>query len=69
MTTENQSTDVARIIESIVREIAHSLNEAPEHVDPTLPFADMGADSLILLETLQEINARYRVSLTVNEIY
>jgi glutamate-1-semialdehyde aminotransferase/acyl carrier protein len=69
MTTENQSTDVARIIESIVREIAHSLNEAPEHIDPTLPFADMGADSLILLEALQEINARYRVSLTVNEIY
>jgi len=69
MTTENQSTEVSRIMESIVREIAHSLNEAPEHIDPTLAFSDMGADSLILLEALHEINARYHVSLTVNEIY
>jgi len=70
MTTETQHTDdVSRIIASIVREIAFSLKEVPEHIDPTLPFADMGADSLILLEALQEINARYRVSLTVLEIY
>jgi len=69
MTTENQNTDVSRIMESIVREIAYSLKQAPEHIDPTLPFSDMGADSLILLEALQEINTRYRISLTVNEIY
>ena len=70
MSTEDQSTDeVARIVESIVHEIAFSLKEDPECIDPTLPFADMGADSLILVEALQEINTRYRVSLTVHEIY
>jgi glutamate-1-semialdehyde aminotransferase/acyl carrier protein len=70
MSTETQHTDdVSRIIEAIVREIAYSLKEAPENIDPALPFADMGADSLILLEALQEINARYQVSLTVLEIY
>jgi len=49
--------------------VAHSLKEAPENIDPNLPFSDMGADSLILLEALQEINSRYGVSLTVLEIY
>jgi glutamate-1-semialdehyde aminotransferase/acyl carrier protein len=60
---------VPRIIEHIVHELAHGLNQAPESINPDLHFADMGADSLILAEALQEVNRRYRVSLPVGEMY
>ena len=70
MSIETSATDdVAPIREAVLREVAYCLKEAPENVDVDLPFADMGADSLILLEALHEINARYGVSLTVLEIY
>jgi glutamate-1-semialdehyde aminotransferase/acyl carrier protein len=61
--------DVALIREAVRREVAYCLKQAPQNVDVDLPFADVGADSLILLEALHEINARYGVSLTVPEIY
>lgn len=70
MSLETSSNDaVSRITDSVLREVAYCLKQAPENIDPHLPFADMGADSLILLEVLQEINARFHVSLTVLEIY
>jgi glutamate-1-semialdehyde aminotransferase/acyl carrier protein len=70
MSIERSTTDdVAPITEVILREVAYCLKEAPENINVDLPFADMGADSLILLEALHEINARYGVSLTVLEIY
>ncbi|PTL81635.1 aminotransferase class III-fold pyridoxal phosphate-dependent enzyme [Vitiosangium sp. GDMCC 1.1324] len=59
----------SQILESVLREVAYCLKQAPENVDPHLPFADMGADSLILLEVLQEINTRFGVSFSVLEIY
>ncbi|NBD10811.1 aminotransferase class III-fold pyridoxal phosphate-dependent enzyme [Corallococcus silvisoli] len=70
MSIETSSNDaVSRITDSVLREVAYCLKQAPGNIDPHLPFADMGADSLILLEVLQEINARFHVSLTVLEIY
>nr|QKW94304.1 non-ribosomal peptide synthetase [Myxococcus xanthus] len=70
MSNETSSNDaVSRIQALVLREVAYCLKQAPENVDPHLPFADMGADSLILLEVIQELNARFQVSLTVLEIY
>ncbi|RKP45283.1 aminotransferase class III-fold pyridoxal phosphate-dependent enzyme [Trinickia fusca] len=60
---------VGKIVEHIVRELAHSLRQAPHDLDPERLFVDMGADSLILAETLQDINRRYKVSLSVGEMY
>lgn len=62
-------TTIARIVEHIVGELAHSLGQQAAHIDPHCPFVDMGADSLILAETLQDINRRYRVMLSVGEMY
>lgn len=62
-------TTIARIVEHIVGELAHSLGQQADHIDPHCPFVDMGADSLILSETLQDINRRYRVMLSVGEMY
>lgn len=60
---------VSAIIDHIVRELAHSLDQPPASIDPDLLFVDMGADSLMLAEALQDINQRYRVSLPIGEIY
>jgi glutamate-1-semialdehyde aminotransferase len=60
---------LARLVDSIRHDLARSLKEAPEGLDPDQSFADMGADSLILLETLQEVNTRHGVALTVQEMY
>lgn len=60
---------VEKIVAHIVRELAHSLRQAPQDLDPERLFVDMGADSLILAETLQDINRRYKVSLSVGEMY
>lgn len=66
----SESTEVVeRIAKDIARELAHSLNQAAENIVLDLPLSEMGADSLILVEALQEINRRYRVSLTVGDIY
>ncbi|MGV0760612.1 aminotransferase class III-fold pyridoxal phosphate-dependent enzyme [Tistrella mobilis] len=60
---------VAAIVAHITRELAHALDQPPESIDPDLPFVDMGADSLILAEALQDINQHYGVSLPIGEIY
>lgn len=60
---------VSAIIDHIVQELAHSLDQPPASIDPDVLFVDMGADSLMLAEALQDINQRYRVSLPIGEIY
>jgi len=60
---------IARIVALITNELAHSLGQAAERIDPHCAFVDMGADSLILAETLQDINRRYKVTLSVGEMY
>ncbi|MFD0391465.1 acyl carrier protein [Tistrella bauzanensis] len=60
---------VSAIIDHIVRELAHSLDQPPASIDPDVLFVDMGADSLMLAEALQDINQCYRVSLPIGEIY
>ncbi|MBA3772883.1 MAG: aminotransferase class III-fold pyridoxal phosphate-dependent enzyme [Ramlibacter sp.] len=60
---------VLRIVDHIRRELAHSLGQTPQSIDPERLFVDMGADSMILAETLQDINRRYKVSLSIGEIY
>nr|QKW94363.1 aminotransferase [Stigmatella erecta] len=70
MSLETSSNDaVSRITDLVLREVAYCLKQAPENINPHLSFADMGADSLVLLEALQEINARFHVSLAVLELY
>ena len=61
--------DLASIRDAVLREVAYCLKAAADKIDVDLPFADMGADSLVLLEALHEINARYGVSLTVLAMY
>jgi glutamate-1-semialdehyde aminotransferase/acyl carrier protein len=67
--TDVSSSALARITAHVVGELAHGLGLAPDRIDPERPFVDLGADSLILAETLQDINRRYRVALSIGEIY
>lgn len=69
MTADQPTHPMSLITGHIVRELAHSLNQTPESINPDLPFVDMGADSLILAEALQDINRRYKVTLPIGEIY
>lgn len=69
MSDANQEKTRSRIVEHIVDELAHSLGQSADRIDPRCLFVDMGADSLILAETLQDINRRYRVTLSVGEMY
>ncbi|MBA2676603.1 acyl carrier protein, partial [Ramlibacter sp.] len=60
---------VSKIVEHIRKELAHSLGQTPQSIEPERLFVDMGADSMILAETLQDVNRRYKVSLAIGEIY
>jgi polyketide synthase PksN len=59
--------------EELVEELATSLAKAlymkRSDVDLDKNFADMGLDSIIGVEWMQEVNKRYGVSITATQIY
>jgi acyl transferase domain-containing protein/SAM-dependent methyltransferase len=49
--------------------LARALYMEPDEIDPDKPFADMGLDSIIGVEWLRAVNARYRTQLPTAKIY
>ena len=65
-----QSADQSNLelIRTIADRLAHALGrDGP--IDPHLPFVDMGADSLILAETIEDINRICGIALSVGELF
>lgn len=61
--------NIAALTLDIKTEFSKALGLSPHKLSTDLPFIDMGADSLMLAETLQDINRRYAINLPIVEAY
>lgn len=69
MSASASQQTISQITDAVRGDIARSLNVAPTQVDPDLSFSDMGADSLILVEALNDVNQRFGIALAVGDLY
>lgn len=51
------------------RLVAKLLQVSPETIDPQAPFLEMGADSIVLIEAVQAIEARFGVKVTIRQFF
>ncbi|MDA0265731.1 MAG: aminotransferase class III-fold pyridoxal phosphate-dependent enzyme [Cyanobacteria bacterium] len=49
--------------------VAKLLQVSPDTVDPQSPFLEMGADSIVLIEAVQAIEARFGVTVTIRQFF
>lgn len=70
-TSNNLSQDavfqnIVRNLKQIVAEILHSSEEA---IDPTAPFLEIGADSLVLIEAIRKVEKNYSINVSVRQFF
>lgn len=65
--TNNLSKEV--LYQEILESLARALGVETREIDVKIDFIDMGLDSIISVEWIQEINKKYGISLKVNVIY
>lgn len=68
-TRADEGLAVARIEESLRVELARLLKRAPESIEPTRPFLEMGADSLVLVQLAKAVELRYRMTLDMGQLF
>ncbi|MGA6161813.1 acyl carrier protein [Amycolatopsis magusensis] len=63
------TADDGKIREELRKLIAEVLYCTTAEVDGDTPFADLGVDSVLIVEFIAEINARYPVRESVESLY
>jgi amino acid adenylation domain-containing protein len=66
---ESEPIDPERIRRRIREIIGKALRMPPEAINPNRDFIDMGADSLVLIESIQAIRKLYGIRLAVRDIF
>lgn len=61
--------DAAGIRDSLCAIVGKALHLPPAQIDPQLPFMEFGADSLVLIESVQAIQRAYGVQLAVRDVF
>lgn len=69
MDTRENSQQKDQIIQDLLSLIAQSLRIKPDNLDTHQPFLEMGADSLVLLDVVRTIETRYRLKITINQLF
>ncbi|MBF2094622.1 MAG: aminotransferase class III-fold pyridoxal phosphate-dependent enzyme [Synechococcales cyanobacterium K44_A2020_017] len=62
-------TALATVQADLQRLVANLLQVSPETLDPQAPFLEMGADSIVLIEAVQAIEARFGVKVTIRQFF
>ncbi|MEV6121672.1 beta-ketoacyl synthase N-terminal-like domain-containing protein [Streptomyces sp. NPDC052077] len=57
------------LLDSILRVLARGIGEDPASIPADTPFFDLGADSLLMINVLREIEEEHRVRVTMRELF
>ncbi|MEA5451765.1 aminotransferase class III-fold pyridoxal phosphate-dependent enzyme [Leptolyngbya sp. CCNP1308] len=60
---------VAPVQADLQQLVAKLLQVSPETLDPQAPFLELGADSIVLIEAVQAIEARFGVKVTIRQFF
>ncbi|MFG6107346.1 aminotransferase class III-fold pyridoxal phosphate-dependent enzyme [Leptothoe sp. EHU-05/26/07-4] len=63
------SNPVAQVQTELKTLVAKLLKISPDAVDSQAPFLEMGADSIVLIEAVQAIEARFGVTVTIRQFF
>ncbi|ONI81467.1 hypothetical protein ALI144C_19235 [Actinosynnema sp. ALI-1.44] len=64
------STDLTDMVLSQVRDLtARFLGEKPERIDADVPFFDLGADSLLMINMVRELEVTFGVRVAMRELF
>ncbi|MDF3149464.1 phosphopantetheine-binding protein, partial [Streptomyces sp. T21Q-yed] len=64
-----QEAAVARVLHSIVEATARHLGEDPSAIVGDASFFDLGADSLLMISVLRELEQEHRVKVTMRQLF
>ncbi|WP_062213649.1 type I polyketide synthase [Streptomyces sp. NBRC 109706] len=67
--TEDRDRTALKILDGILDVLARSLGEAPGSVPADSTFFELGADSLLMINVLREIEQEHRVKVTMRELF
>lgn len=63
------STSKAESLHKLKTILGEILHEKPESLDIHMPFLDMGADSIVLVEALKKIETTFNVQLKISQLF
>ena len=65
-----QNSDLADTVLTRVRELtAHHLGDKPDRIAPDAPFFDLGADSLLMINMVRELEVAFGVRVAMRELF